>query len=75
MVQLEGHTLLNGSINLDVNLIPEAVGSQVSGERNVTLLPEGTREEISRPGAKTVTLHGSSSSENNTTSKTLLLTP
>lgn len=58
MVELEWHTLLHCSIDLDIDVVTKPVGPQVRGEGDVTLLPEATRKEISRPRAKTMALHG-----------------
>lgn len=46
MVELVGHALVNGAVNLDVDVLADLVGPQVSSERDVTLLPEWPREEI-----------------------------
>lgn len=38
---------MNGAVHLDVDIVADLVGLEVGGERDVTLLPEGSREEIS----------------------------
>lgn len=55
MVELVGHALVNGTVNLDVDVIPSLVGPQIGRERDVTLLPEGASEQIPRPRSKSVT--------------------
>lgn len=55
MVELVGHSLVNGTVNLDVNIIADVVGSQVCGEGDGSLLPERTREGISGAGSQTMT--------------------
>ncbi len=49
MVELVGHALVDGAVHLDVHVVSDVEGSQVCGQRNVTLLPEGPGEEISSP--------------------------
>ena len=49
MVELVGHAFVNGAIYPDVDIVAYLVCSEVSGEGDVTLLPEGTSEEISGP--------------------------
>lgn len=46
VVELVGHTLLDGSVSLDINDISNLVGLQVSGERDRTMLSELTREHV-----------------------------
>ncbi len=55
VVELVGHTLVNGAVNLDVDIFTDLEGPEVSGEGNVTLLPEGPSEQISGTRTKTVT--------------------
>ena len=55
MVELVRHSLVDGAVNLDVDIIADVVGSEVCGEGDGTLLPEGTREGISSAGSQTVT--------------------
>jgi hypothetical protein len=47
MVELMRNTLVNSSINLDIDVIADLEGYEVSGEWNITLLPEWSREQIS----------------------------
>jgi hypothetical protein len=49
MVELVGHAFVNGAVYLDVDIVAYLVCSEISGEGDVTLLPEGTSEEISGP--------------------------
>ena len=44
MVELLGHTLVNGSIYLNVNIVTDLVGLEVSQQRNVTFIFEGSNE-------------------------------
>lgn len=46
MVELMGHTLVNGTINLDVNILTDVESTKVSRDRDNTLSPEGSCEEI-----------------------------
>lgn len=55
VVELVGHSLVDGAINLDVDVVADLIGSQVGRERDVPLLPEGPSEQISGPRTKTVT--------------------
>ena len=54
MVELVGHALVDGAVYLDVHVLSDAEGSQICGQRNVTLLPEGPGEEISSPRSKSM---------------------
>jgi len=44
MVKLVRHTLVDGTVNLNVDIIADVVSSKISSERDGSLLPEGTRE-------------------------------
>jgi len=55
MVELVRHALVDGAVNLDVDVIADVVGSEVSGEGDGSLLPEGAREGISGARPQTVT--------------------
>lgn len=55
MVELVGHALVNGAVNLHVDVIPNLVGPQIGRERDVTLLPEWASEQIPCPRSKPVT--------------------
>ena len=55
MVELVGHAFVNGAVYLDVDIVAYLVCSEISGEGDVTLLPEGTSEEISSARPETVT--------------------
>ncbi|KAK9028775.1 hypothetical protein V6N11_025922 [Hibiscus sabdariffa] len=46
VVELVGHALMNGVVYLDVDIVVDLVGPEVSRQRNVTLLSEGSRERI-----------------------------
>lgn len=61
VVELVGHALVNGTVNLDVDIIPDLEGPEICSERDVTLLPEGPSEQIPRPRSKTVTRRHSQS--------------
>lgn len=54
MVELVGHALVDGAVNLDVDVLADLVGLEVGGERDVTLLPERPREEVAGAGSETV---------------------
>lgn len=54
VVELVGHALVNGAINLDIDVIADVVGSQIGGQRNVTLLSEAPGEEIASPTSKSM---------------------
>lgn len=55
MVELVRHALMNGAVHLDVDIISDLVGAKVGSQGDVPLLPEGTGEEISCAGTKTMT--------------------
>lgn len=55
MVELVRHTLVDGSVNLHIDEVSDPIRSQVSRQRNIPLLPEGTREQISGSSPQTVT--------------------
>jgi len=55
MVELMRHPLVDGAVNLDVNIITDVISSEVSGEGDGSLLPEGARERISGARSQTVT--------------------
>ena len=46
MVELVRHTLLDGSVGLNVNNVTNLVGLQVGGKRNGTMFSEVTREHV-----------------------------
>ncbi|PON74469.1 hypothetical protein TorRG33x02_247410 [Trema orientale] len=54
MVELVRHTLVDGAVHLDIDVVSNLVGLEVGGERDVTLLPKGPREEIASSGPETV---------------------
>ncbi|PON76180.1 hypothetical protein PanWU01x14_035980 [Parasponia andersonii] len=74
MVELVRHTLVDGAVHLDIDVVSNLVGLEVGGERDVTLLPEGPREEIAGSGPETVSsrhfLSASSSSSSSRVSLT-----
>ncbi|KAM1132806.1 hypothetical protein ACFX19_047863 [Malus domestica] len=41
VVELVGRTLVDGAVNLDVDMVADLVGLEVGRERDVPLLPEG----------------------------------
>lgn len=41
MVELEGHTLVDGTVDLDVNVVPNTVNLPTSGEKKWTNLKIG----------------------------------
>jgi hypothetical protein len=55
VVELVRHSLVDGAVDLDVDVFTDLEGSQVGRERYVPLLPEGPSEQISGPRTKTVT--------------------
>ncbi|KNC27024.1 hypothetical protein FF38_02354 [Lucilia cuprina] len=54
VVGLVGHTLLDGTMTLDVNNISNFEDTHVGGQGDDTMLAEGAREHVS--GAATITL-------------------
>jgi hypothetical protein len=54
VVELVRHPLVDGAVHLDVDVVADLVGAEVSGERDVPLLAEGAREEVARPRAQPV---------------------
>ena len=46
MVELVGHTLMNGAINLDIDIVADMEGAKVSGDWDSTLSAEGSGEQI-----------------------------
>lgn len=55
MVELMRHTLVDGAINLDVDVVSDFVGAKVSGEGYGTLLPEWPRKRVSSTRSQTMT--------------------
>lgn len=55
MVELVGHTFVNGAVHFDVNVVADFVSPKVSGQGDVTLLSEGACEQIPCSGPQTVT--------------------
>lgn len=53
MVVLVRHTLLDSTVSLDVDNVPDTVGAQVCAQSDGTMLTEATLEEI--PRASTIT--------------------
>ena len=53
MVELVGHTTVDGTVGLDVNNVSDLVGLQVGGDRDGTLLTEVAGEKVPGAGAKT----------------------
>jgi len=53
VVKLVRHTLLDGSVGLDVNIVTELVGGQVGGQMVGAGLSEGTGELAAGAGAVT----------------------
>lgn len=54
VVELMRHALVNGTVHLDVHILPDLEIAQVYRQGNVTLVTEGAREQVSRPGAKSM---------------------
>jgi hypothetical protein len=54
MVELVRHTLVHRAIDLDIDVVADLVCAEIGGERDVTLLPERTREGIPRARPETV---------------------
>lgn len=46
MVKLVGHTLMNGAINLDIDIVADMEGAKVGGGWDRTLSTEGSGEQI-----------------------------
>ena len=46
MVELVRHTLVDGTIHLDVDIITDSVGAKVSGEMDITFPPERASQKI-----------------------------
>ena len=55
VVELVGHALVDGAVNLDVHVVPDLVRPQVRRQRYIPLLPERSREEVARARSETVT--------------------
>ena len=55
VVELVWHTLVHSTVNPDINIIADVIGSEVSGKGDCTLLPEWTRERVSRARSQTMT--------------------
>lgn len=55
VIELVGHTLVNSSIHLDVDIVTDFEGAQVDGQRNVTFVPEGPGEQVPGAGTKPMT--------------------
>lgn len=54
MIEFVGHSFVDSAVNLNVDIIADVVGSEVGGEGDGTLLPEGTREGVSGSRSQTV---------------------
>lgn len=54
VVELVRHALVHRAVHLDVDVLADLVRAQVGGERDVTLLAEGAREQVARPRPKPV---------------------
>lgn len=55
MVEFVRHTLVDGTINLDVHVVANFVSSKVGGQCDGTLLPEWPRERVSGTRSQTMT--------------------
>ena len=55
MVELVGHTLVHGSIHLDVHIVADLEVAKVSGQGDVTFLPEGPGEQVPGAGSQPMT--------------------
>lgn len=49
MVEFVGHPLVNGAVNLDIDVIADFEYAEIGGEMCGALTPERPSEEISRP--------------------------
>ena len=58
VVELVGHTLLNGSIGLDVDNITNLVGLQVGRKRNDTMFSKATREHVTSTSTNYIMILG-----------------
>lgn len=54
VVHLMGHTLLEGTVGLDVNDVSSAVAAVIGGEMLYTVLAEVTREHVARSAPNTL---------------------
>mmetsp|Transcript_2985 Transcript_2985/g.4827 ORF Transcript_2985/g.4827 Transcript_2985/m.4827 type:complete len:109 (+) Transcript_2985:593-919(+) len=54
LVPFVGHTLVDGTIDLNINIVTEFVGAEVGGEGNKTVVAETPGEGVPRLGAETV---------------------
>lgn len=55
VVELVGHALVDGAVDLDVDVLAGPVGFEVGGERDVTFLPEAAGKEVPGAGSESVT--------------------
>lgn len=55
VVEFMRHTLVNGTVHLDVHILSDLEVAQVDSQGDVTLVSEGAREQVSRPRAKSMT--------------------
>jgi hypothetical protein len=54
VVELVRHALVDGAVHLDVDILPDLEVAQVGRQGDVPLMPEGAREQVSRPGAQSM---------------------
>ena len=54
MVKFMWHTLVDGAVHLDVDIISNFVRPQIGSQSNITLLPERPGEEVSGTGSKSM---------------------
>lgn len=55
MVELVRHSLVDSTVNLNVDIVADFIGPQVGGQIDSSLLPEPPLEQISRPRPQSVT--------------------
>jgi len=53
MVELVRHTLVDGSIGLNINIITEFEGGQVGGQMYWPMFPEGLGEHLASTSSET----------------------
>ena len=54
MVELVRHTLVNGSVHLDVNVLSDFVGPEIGRQRDGSALPEASGERVPRPSPESM---------------------
>lgn len=52
VIELMWHTLVDGTVHLDVDVVTDLVCAQVDRQGNIALLPEWTGKEVPSPRAQ-----------------------